>query len=146
MSTPRRGRPALDWLDGPALAALPHGTAVSLELHGGHRERLIGRVTGHIAGALELDTTSAGEVAVDTIRIKRGRVVPALYEPGDAVLQRHVTASAWRGGVVRCDGRHVLVEQIDGTFAWFLESELEPAEARSALPPLPRGPVPAALR
>jgi hypothetical protein len=140
----KRGRPPLAWLAGDALALLPVGTAVSVELQGRHGRRLVGRITGVLDGHLELDTTGMGEVSVALISIKRGRVVPALYEPGDPVLLRHVPASTWRGGVVRTDGSDVLVEQIDGSFAWHAEADLEPAEAREpALPPLPRGPIPA---
>lgn len=145
MSTsPQRGRPPLAWLSGDALALLPVGTAVSVELQGRHGRRLIGRITDVRDGCLELDTTSMGEVSMALISVKRGRVVPALYEPGDPVLLRHVPASTWRGGVVRADGAQILVEQIDGSFLWVPEGDLEPAEAREpALPPLPRGPVPA---
>lgn len=145
----KRGRPALAWLTATDLAALPTGTAVSVELRGRHSSRLIGRISSdpRTDGHLDLDTTSMGEVSVKLQDIKRGRVVPALYEPGDPVLLRHVPATQWRGGVVRTDGSSILVEQIDGSFAWHAESDLEPAEAREArsLPPLPRGPVPAAL-
>ncbi len=146
-STPRqsrRGRPPLAWLDGDAAARLPVGTAISVERHGRHSARLVGRITGVLDGHVELDTTAMGEVSVPLVDIKRARVVPALYEPGDPVLLRHVPAATWRGGVVRTDGADVLVEQLDGSFAWHAEADLEPADARDpVLPPLPRGPVPA---
>jgi hypothetical protein len=140
----KRGRPPLAWLTGDELASLPTGTAVSVELRGRHDRRLIGRITAVHDGCLELDTTAMGEVSVTLVSIKRGRTVAALYEPGDPVLLRHVPASTWRGGVVRVDGSDVLVETIDGSFAWHPEADLEPAEAREAArPPQPRGAVPA---
>lgn len=127
-------------MTGDALAQLPLGTAVSVDQHGRHSRRLVGRITAVHDGHLELDTTAMGEVSMTLVSIKRGRAVAALYEPGDPVLLRHVPASTWRGGVVRVDGTDVLVEQIDGTFAWHPEDDLEPAEAReSALVPAARG-------
>lgn len=139
---PRRGRPPLTWLDGPTAAALPTGTALNVQLTGANSSRLRGRIASHVDTELALDTTR-GEATVTIDSIRRARVVSALYEPGDPVLRRHVPAATWRGGVVRTEGTEVLVEQIDGTFAWFSESELESPEARDpALPALRRGPVP----
>jgi hypothetical protein len=146
-TTTRRhqGRPALAWLSADATATLPLGTAVSVETRGRHAPRTAGRILGAIAGTIEL-ATFHGEVTIPVSAIKRARILPSLYEPGDPVLRRDVPAADWRGGVVRTDGTSVLVEQIDGTFAWFPEDDLEPADARDAplAPPvLPRGPVPA---
>ena len=113
MTTRGRGRPALEWLSADVLSQLPHGTAVNLEMTGGHRTRLVGRVILTMNGCIELDTPEMGEVSVKLVDIRRGRIVSAVYEPGDPVLQRHVPATVWRGGVVRTDGREVLVEQIE---------------------------------
>jgi shikimate 5-dehydrogenase len=143
MSDKRRGRPALDWLDAAGISRLPVGTAIALEQHGKHAARTRGRILAAGTDSLRL-STPRGEVTVTAVAIKRGRVVDAVYEPGDPVLLRHVPAAKWRGGVVRSQGSEVLVEQIDGSFAWFTEADLEPAEARDGLPALPRGPVAAA--
>lgn len=144
-NSPRQGRPTLAWLDATETAQLPAGTAVSIEPTGRHAARTIGRITTVANDCIELDTPR-GEVSMPTREIKRARVIDALYEPGDPVLLRHVPAASWRGGVVRCDGTNVLVELIDGTFAWHGEAALEPADARDpVLPKLPRGPVPAIL-
>lgn len=138
-----RGRPAHAWLNPEATAALPIGTPISIETHGRHAPRTVGRIVSRTDTDVQL-TTTRGEVAVPTRTIKRARIVSGLYEPGDPVLKRHVPASIWRGGVVRTDGTEVLVEQIDGDFAWIPEDDLEPADARDpALPTLTRGPVPA---
>jgi hypothetical protein len=136
MSTTRRGRPPLAWLTANETTALPHGTAVSVETHGRHTARTVGRIASTVDNQLGLDTPR-GEVRMDTAQIKRARIVPALYEPGDPVLLRHVPAAEWRGGVVRTAGTDVLVEQIDGTFAWHAETDLEPADARDPAMPTP---------
>lgn len=132
------------WLTVPQLLALPHGTAVILERTGArHNPRIIGRITGSTPGTIEL-STPRGESSVDRTDIRRGRIVGALYQPGDPVLLRHVAASLWRGGVVRTDGARVLVEQLDGKFVWYDEDAIEPADARDpSVPTSPRGRVPA---
>lgn len=141
MTTARQ--PAHDWLTPEATTRLAAGTAVAVETVGRHAPRIVGRITAASSDRIELDTPR-GERTVDTIRIKRARVVPSPYQPGDPVLMRHMPAEQWRGGVVRTDGTDVLVEQLDGTFAWLPEAALEPADARDpVLPQLPRGPVPA---
>lgn len=130
------------WLSAPDLATLPLGTALVVERNGQHSRRLTGRLTAHGDDHVELNTTAMGEILMPLTSIKRARIAAALYEPGDPVLLRHVPAASWRGGVVRTDGSAVLVEQIDGSFAWHDESDLEPADARlAAAPALPRGPV-----
>lgn len=140
----RRGRPPLEWLTPDQLRALPLGTAVSLDTSGRHK-RLLGRITS-TGTTLTVASPLEGTVELGPLDIKRGRQVDALYEPGDPVLKRGVDARTWRGGVVRTDGTDVLVEQLDGTFAWHPEDDLEPAEARDPKPPvLPRGPVPAQI-
>lgn len=144
-TTTRRhqGRPALAWLSADATCTLPVGTAVSVETRGRHAPRTVGRITAVLATTIEL-ATPRGDVSIPHRAIKRARTVTGLYEPGDPVLRRSVGAGTWRGGVVRTEGTDVLVEQIDGTFAWHPEGDLEPADARDpALPTLPRGPVPA---
>jgi len=147
----RRGRPPLDWIDTTQMLALPAGTAVTVETRGRRTTRLVGRITAVTDHTLTIATPTGG-VELHESRIVRGRVVASVYEPGDAVLKRHVPADVWRGGVVRTEGTDVLVEQIetapDGTattgFGWIPEDALEPAEARDpVLPQLPRGPVPA---
>lgn len=148
----RRGRPPLEWLSGDRATDLATGTAVSIERTGRHGNRLVGRILGRtIAGPTDTTltiTTTTGEVTVTTASIRRLRVVPSLYEPGDPVLRPGIPADVWRGGVVRTAGSDVLVEQLDGSFAWFTEADLEPAEARDAspLPALRRGPVPTEVR
>lgn len=129
MSTRTRGRPPLAWLTADQLDDLTPGTAVSVETLGKHTARLVGRVLTRTDTHIDLATPS-GVVELDRIRIRRARVVDALYQPGDPVLLRGVHASRWRGGVVRCAGTDVLVEQIDGTFVWHSEDDLEPADAR----------------
>lgn len=141
----RRGRPPLAWLTPDQIRALPVGTAVVLDTTGRH-QRLLGRITGAPGNRLTVATPLEGEVDLGPLDVKRGRQVDALYEPGDPVLKVGVDAAIWRGGVVRTDGTDVLVEQLDGTFAWHSEADLEPAEARDPKPPvLPRGPVPARI-
>lgn len=142
-STPRRGRPPLAWLTLEALRALPLGTAVSVETHGRHNPRTVGRLTRVTETTVEVASTR-GPARLDNMRIRRARLLPSVYEPGDPVLRRNIPAGQWRGGVVRTDGTDVLVEQIGGTFAWFHEDKLEPPEVRDIHPPIvPRGPVPA---
>lgn len=132
-----------DWLTPDETTHLAPGTAVAIETTGRHDRRTVGRITSATSTSIALNTPR-GERTVDTIRIRRARIVPSPYEPGDPVLLRHIPAAQWRGGVVRTEGTDVLVEQLDGTFAWHPERALEPADARDpALPPLPRGPVPA---
>jgi hypothetical protein len=139
----RRGRPPLKWLDAAGLHALPVGTAVLVETGGRHANRLTGRIRSHSASATTI-ATPTGEVTLPGNAVKRARTVEAVYEPGDPVVRRGISADAWRGGVVRTEGTQVLVEQIGGAFAWFAEDDLEPPESRDeALPELPRGPVPA---
>lgn len=143
--TPRtRGRPPLTWLTAAQIAALPAGTAVTLQRRGArHNARVTGRITGTTPTTVELHTTR-GQVSMITADIQRGRPVAGLYADGDPVLLRHVPASTWRGGVVRTDGTRILVELLDGTFAWYDEVDLEPAEARDPVAPrVPRGRVPA---
>lgn len=139
----RRGRPSLAWVEADQLTTLRLGTAVRVERRGRHTARITGRITGHGESSIELDTTTMGEISMALTTVRRALVVPALYEPGDPVLLRHVPASVWRGGVVRTSGTDVLVEQLDGQFVWHPEADLEPAEARDPVaPPSPRGPVP----
>jgi len=127
---PRRGRPPLVWLTTDELAGLPAGTALVVETYGKHGPRTVGRVVDVVGDTLHLDGPS-GSLEVPTRRVKRARVVDAIYEPGDPVVLRGVPESRWRGGVVRTNGTDVLVEQIGGDFAWHSESALEPAEARA---------------
>lgn len=142
-SRPASGRPPRQWLSSDAVTHLAEGVTVAIELLGRHQPRTVGRVLDATATSVHL-RTATGEVAIDTVRIKRACVVPGLYEPGDPVLRRGVPASEWRGGVVRLDATAVLVEQISGEFAWFDETALEPASARDQGPPAERrGPVPA---
>lgn len=130
MSTTRtRGRPPLAWLTVDQLARVPQGAAVSVETIGKHTARLVGRLVGHTDTTLDL-STSGGHVELPKRRVRRLRIVDALYQPGDPVLLRGVNATRWRGGVVRTSGTDVLVEQIDGTFVWHSEDSLEPAEGR----------------
>lgn len=137
----RRGRPQHTWLSPAAIANLPAGTALAIQTHGRHDARTVARLRAAIPDALQL-TTRTGEVTMATSSIRRARVVPALYEPGDPVLIRHVPAATWRGGVVRTEGARVLVETLAG-MEWRTEAELEPAEARDpVIPALRRGPVP----
>lgn len=129
-----RGRSTLDWITPSDVATLPAGTPVSVETYGKHTARLVGRILGiDETGTLSLMTTR-GEVDVHTTRVKRARLVDALYEPGDPVLKVNVSATTWRGGVVRTDGTEVLVEQLDGSFTWHTETDLEPPEARQPAP------------
>lgn len=139
----RQSERAHKWLDADALLAMPAGIAVAVETLGRHDRRILGRIAAATPTGLDL-LTPRGELTVPANRIKRARTVAALYEPGDPVLRRQVSATTWRGGVVRCEGTDVLVEQIDGTFAWLGESEIEHADARDVAPPRERrGPVPA---
>lgn len=139
------GRPPMTWLTPEALRALPVGTAVSVETFA-HGPRLVGRIAA-LTDTHMLLTGATDDPLVGWSKVKRGRVIAAIYGPGDPVLRRGVSAADWRGGVVRTEGSDVLVEQIDGTFAWFPEADLEPAEARdAAVPATPRGPVPARVR
>ena len=140
MGTTRRGRPPLSWLDAAATVALPPGTVITVERTGKHVARLVGRIVAAAGGEVEL-ATACGPVTLPAARISRARIVPSLYEPGDPVLRVEVSADDWRGGVVRTDGTDVLVEQIDGTFAWFAEADLEAPEARTTAAAAPRGPV-----
>lgn len=141
---PRKGRPPLDWLTTSDLARLDPGTPIAVETHGRHNPRTIGRVREVTDRTIEL-ATATGPVTIPLLQLKRARQVPSLYEPGDPVVMRGTPAHEWRGGVVRTVGTDVLVEQIDGSFAWYGEDRLEPADARNPdPPPLPRGPVPAA--
>lgn len=135
----RRGRPPLAWLTPAELASLPAGTVVALERTGRHTARLVGRIVEpHPAGGVVLRVPGEdAEVEISPFTIKRGRTLPSLYEPGDPVLRRGYSASDWRGGVVRCEGTDVLVEQIGGSFAWFPETDLEPADARDTTPVAP---------
>lgn len=147
----KRGRPPLAWLTPEALRTLPLGTAVAVETRGRRDSRLVGRIATVTDHTLTI-AAPAGTVELTDSRVRRGRVLASVYEPGDPVLKRHVPASDWRGGVVRTEGTEVLVEQMetapDGSmapgFAWVSEALLEPASARDPdLPPLKRGPVPA---
>jgi hypothetical protein len=139
----RRGRPPLAWVGPDGLKAMPAGIPVMVEMAGDHAPRTIGRIRSH-SDALTVLVDRAGELLeLDRLRVKRARTIRELYAPGDPVLKRGVPVAAWRGGVVRTDGTQILVEQIDGTFTWLDEIEIEPAEARDQPPKLPRGPVPA---
>ena len=142
---PRRGRPPMKWLFDDQLRALPLGTAVVLDTTGRHK-RLLGRTIATAGGQLAIDTPTEGVVVFGELDVKRGRVVDALYEPGDPVLLRGVAADVWRGGVVRTAGTEVLVEELDGAFAWHPETALEAPEARDRPAPAQRrGPVPRAF-
>lgn len=139
----RRGRPPHTWLTPAQLFTLPAGTAVCLELTR-HAPRVAGRIAGRIADELHLEVGGGRDHTVSRGELRRGRVVNAIYAPGDPVLRVDVPAGLWRGGVVRTDGRQVLVEQMDASFAWLDEAEIERPEDRAApAPALPRGPVPA---
>lgn len=131
MTTKRRGRPPLDWLTPEQLAELPGGTAICLETYGRHSARTIGRITTSTADALHL----VAEAPIPWLRVRRGRVIARLFEPGDPVLRRGIPATNWRGGVVETQGTDVLVEQIGGAFAWFPEAELVSADTPQ--PPSP---------
>lgn len=145
MSTPTKrgpGRPPLTWLDPDGLRALPRGTPVTVETTGRHDKRVGGRMVGVTTTGVELATTR-GPLSLLTRSIKRARILDALYEPGDPVVRVGISDQEWRGGVVRCESYEVLVEQIDGSFAWYPEGDLEPADVRDQRPPaLRRGPVP----
>jgi hypothetical protein len=126
-----RGRPPLPgWMPASALAKLPAGVAVHLDL-GKHRRAM--RVRTAFVSVDEVHVTQAGgePLMFPMDAIVRARVVTGLFESGDAVLRRGVPAAEWRGGVVRCRGAEVYVEQIDASFTWLDESELEHAEART---------------
>lgn len=149
--TTRRGRPPLAWIDADALRGLPAGIAVTIELRGQHAERRIGRIVDASDHSI---TIAAGAITTELAlaKIRRARILPAVFEPGDPVLRPGIEPDTWRAGVVRTEGTDVLVERIesapDGTavegFAWVPESDLEPASARDQpLPRLPKGPVPA---
>lgn len=151
-SPAKRGRPPLDWLPPETLRSLPTGTAIAVETRGRRNPRLVGRITAVTDHTLTIAVPTGGEVELLDTRVRRGRVVASIFEPGDPVLKRHVPASQWRGGVVSTEGTTVIVEQLetapDGSvvpgFARIPEAELEPAAARDPdLPPLKRGPVPA---
>jgi hypothetical protein len=138
----RPGRPSLNWLTHNALLALPVGTAIAVETTGRHERRIVARIVAASEDSLVLDSPR-GPITLHPTRVKRSRVLAGLYEPGDPVVQRGVDVADWRGGVVRTEGTEVLVEQIDGSFAWFGEDRLEPADVRDHVAPTPRGPVPA---
>lgn len=141
-TAPRRGRPPLTWLSVEQIAALPPGTAVCLELVR-HSPRILGRLAGRVAGELTVEVGGGREQVLQLTELRRGRVVGGVYEPGDAVLRVDTPSALWRGGVVRSEGRQVLVEQMDSSFAWVDEAQLERPEDRAiAAPALPRGPVP----
>lgn len=127
---PRRGRPPLVWLTADELAGLPAGTALTVETYGKHTPRTVGRLVNVVDDTLHLEGPS-GSLEIPARRVKRARVVDAIFEPGDPVVLRGVSEARWRGGVVRTNGTDVLVEQIGGDFAWHAESSLEPAEARA---------------
>jgi hypothetical protein len=137
----RRGRPPLEWISPTGLSVLQPGTAIAIEQTGRKAARTQGRIVQVTRKAVELATTT-GTLTVPLLVIRRARIIGSLYEPGDPVLRRGVPEDVWRGGVVRTAGTDVLVEQIDGSFAWHSERDLEPAEAREVAPPaLPRGPI-----
>ena len=123
-TAPRRGRPPLSWLGPTALKQLPAGTALVVD-PGSHRPTLRGRLEGVAGNELVL----SGDRTVLLRRGVKGRVVSAVYEPGDLVLRRGVSEHEWRGGVVRCRGVDVLVESIDG-FEWVREMDLETPDER----------------
>lgn len=142
----------MDWLTPDALRALPTGTAIAVETRGRRNPRLVGRITAVTDHTLTIAAPTGDVEELPDTRVRRGRILPSLFEPGDPVLKRHVPASEWRGGVVRTEGTDVIVEQLetapDGSvvpgFARIPEADLEPAAARDPdLPPLKRGPVPA---
>lgn len=130
----RRGRPPLAWLDPAAIGALPFGTALVVD-QGNHGAHITGRFMAVYDGCLELETTT-GEVRINMMKVRRARVVAALYSEGDPVLRRHVPSGEWRGGVVRVRGREVLVETLSGAWEWISEDELEPPSARDAAVPV----------
>lgn len=139
-----RGRPPLSWLDPDAILRLPVGTAVTLQTSG-NQSRVTGRITGSVGDEITLEQTGGRERVIATRDIRRGRVVSALFSDNEGVLRVGVPAHVWRGAVVRSTGRRVQVEQIDGTFVWLDEVDLERPEDRiAALPELRRGPVPKA--
>lgn len=120
------------------LAAVPPGTAVSYETRS-HRGRCRGRLASVVAG--EVTFLAFGEEhTLPLAHVRNPRVVRGLYEPGDPVVRVGVPEADWRGGVVRCVGRRVQVETLAG-FGWLDETDIEPAERRHRLAPLPPGPV-----
>ena len=139
----RRGRPPLRWLEPDRIARLMVGTPLAVEMLGRHTARLVGRLTGvhEDRRMVDLWVPGSGDIALELAGVRRARIVDQIFEPGDAVLRRGVSSADWRGGVVRSQDDQVLVEQVDGSFAWFVETDLDPAESRFVPPPLPPGPV-----
>lgn len=109
----------MSWLDQDKIRHLRVGTAVALDL--GDRK---GLVRGRIVGIDEEEMLLTGGRLVKLARVKRGRIVVGVYEPGDLVKKPGVPEDEWRGGVVRCRGRDILVESTTG-FEWFREEGIE---------------------
>ena len=137
-----QGRPPLNWLTLDGIRRLPVGVAVTVQLHGTNTFRVVDRITATDDTSVQLQTPR-GPVTLLNRNVKRARVVSRVFEAGDPVVRVGVDATTWRGGVVRTDGHEVMVEQIDGSFAWFPESDLEPADVRDVKrpPPSARGPL-----
>lgn len=120
-----RGRPAFAWLTVEQVRQLPQGTAIVLD-RGTHKASARGRLIQVTARIVKLSTTE-----VEVGEVKRARVVTDVFEPGDAVVKRGVSASVWRGGVVAVRDGSVQVEQIDGSWVWMPEAALSAAVASS---------------
>lgn len=140
-------RRAWPWLTLEQAADLPLGSALTVDLRN-RREHVRGRLDAVLRRVDE--TPSAIYLAVPATdpqrvlwaaEVARARVMPSVFEEGDAVLLREVSASDWRGGVVRTEARRVRVETIGG-FEWVAEEDLVLADTLARPPALPRGPVP----
>lgn len=119
--TPSRGRPALNWLSWDALVLLPVDTAILVD-RGDKHARTVGRIMSATDEQIFLLDRRLDMVELTPSNLRRARVIPGLFEPGDLCLLRGDTI---RISVVAIEGTRVLVRYSDYTEGWLDESLIE---------------------